>query len=69
VKEKRRIKSVPGSLTESLAALEKDHAFLTKGGVFSQELIKRYINYKKKNEIQKLAMKIHPFDFFLYNDA
>ena len=36
--EKAKIKSVPGSLDESLAALENDHKFLTQGEVFSDEL-------------------------------
>ncbi|MFW5886884.1 MAG: type I glutamate--ammonia ligase [Bacteroidota bacterium] len=69
VKEKRRIKSVPGSLDDSLTALEKDHAYLTKGKVFSEDLIKSYINYKRENEVQELALKTHPFEFFLYYDA
>lgn len=68
VKEKRRIKSVPGSLVESLAALEKDHAFLTKGGVFTDDLIQTYIDYKKDMEIKELALRTHPYEFFLYYD-
>jgi glutamine synthetase len=36
---------VPGSLTEALDALERDHEFLTAGGVFSEELIRTWIDY------------------------
>ncbi len=67
-KEYRRIKSVPGSLAESLNALERDHEFLTKGGVFTNDLIKTYINYKRENELAELALRPHPFEFELYYD-
>jgi len=39
----RGVKQVPGSLAEALDALEADHAFLTKGGVFSEDLITTWI--------------------------
>ena len=35
------VPQVPGSLAEALDALETDHEFLTRGGVFSEELIRR----------------------------
>ena len=41
--------------TESLMALQKDHAFLTKGGVFTDDVIETYIDYKMKNEISELV--------------
>src|SRR5207245_543699 len=44
--EKAKIKSVPGSLAESLDALEKDHAFLLEGGVFTKDVIDTWIDYK-----------------------
>ena len=37
------VAQVPGSLDEALDALEADHEFLTKGGVFSEELIQTWI--------------------------
>ena len=42
---------MPGSLGETLDALEADHAFLTKGGVFSEELIRTWIGWKRENEV------------------
>ena len=48
--EKKNINSVPGSLVESLEALSKDHAFLTKAGVFTDDMIQTYIDYKKEYE-------------------
>ena len=39
LKELSKIPTVPGSLGDSLNALEKDHKFLTKGSVFTDDLI------------------------------
>src|SRR2546428_11190399 len=36
-------KNTPGSLNESLAALESDHAFLLEGGVFTPDLIETWL--------------------------
>lgn len=66
--EYKTIKSVPGSLAESLNALETDHAFLTKGGVFTEGLISAYVDYKRDNELAELALRPHPFEFELYYD-
>src|SRR5690606_12512402 len=57
---------VPGSLEESLAALEKDHDFLTAGGVFSEDLIQTWITLKREKEILALAQRPHPYEFELY---
>jgi glutamine synthetase len=67
-KEKARIKNVPGTLSESLMALQKDFSFLTKGGVFTDDVIETYIDYKMKNEILELSLRPHPFEFALYYD-
>jgi len=66
--EYTKINSVPGSLAESLDALETDHSFLTKGGVFTKGIIKSYIDYKRDNELAELALRPHPFEFELYYD-
>jgi glutamine synthetase len=66
--EKARIKSTPGSLLEVLEALEKDHDFLLKGGVFTPDLIDTWINYKRKNEYDAVALRPHPYEFYLYYD-
>jgi glutamine synthetase len=65
----RRTPVVPGSLGESLNALAKDHDFLTKGGVFTEDLIEKYYEYKKINEADAVAMRPHPYEFDLYFDA
>jgi glutamine synthetase len=66
--EKAKIKSTPGSLLEVLQALEKDHDFLLKGDVFTKDLIDTWIAYKKKNEYDAVALRPHPYEFFLYYD-
>ena len=66
--EKARIKKVPGSLEEALAALEKDHAFLLEGGVFTKDVIETWIAYKKEVEIDALRLRPHPYEFYMYFD-
>jgi glutamine synthetase len=66
--EYAKINSVPGSLGESLDALDKDRSFLTKGGVFTDGLIQSYLDYKRENELMELALRPHPFEFELYYD-
>jgi len=60
---------VPPSLGKALEALEKDHSFLTKGGVFTDDLIQTWITYKKDFELDPLALRPHPFEFQLYYDS
>ena len=62
------IPSLPGSLDESLKALEDDHEFLLKGDVFTPQLIERWIGYKREKEIQPLRMRPHPLEFSMYYD-
>jgi glutamine synthetase len=67
-KELAKVPKVPGSLDEALEALQEDHSFLTKGEVFTDDLIQTYIEYKKDNELNELALRPHPYEFFLYYD-
>ena len=46
-REQRRMRTVPGSLDEALDALERDHAYLLKGGVFTQDVIDTWLDYKR----------------------
>jgi glutamine synthetase len=62
------IQSTPGSLGEVLAALEADHAFLLEGDVFTQDLLEMYISYKREHELEAVALRPHPYEFFLYSD-
>lgn len=66
--ELKDIPQAPGSLETSLNALAKDHAFLLKGDVFSEDVIKEWINYKMKNEVDAMRFRPHPHEFELYFD-
>jgi len=63
------IPQVPGSLAEALDALERDHEFLLKGGVFSENLIRTWIDWKRENEVDFVRLRPHPAEFALYYDA
>ncbi len=66
--EAANIATVPGSLDESLAALEADHEFLLRGDVFTKDLVSTWINYKRENEVDPVRLRPHPYEFFLYYD-
>jgi glutamine synthetase len=67
--ELARVPKAPGSLRESLENLEKDHAYLMKGDVFTDDVIETWIRYKIKNEVQALELRPHPYEFVLYFDV
>ena len=67
-KEAAKIKSTPGSLGEVLTALEKDHAFLLKGDVFTEDLISTWIKYKRERELAPVNLRPVPYEFYLYFD-
>ncbi|WP_071517419.1 type I glutamate--ammonia ligase [Geitlerinema sp. PCC 9228] len=67
--ELAKIASTPGSLLEALKALEEDHEFLTAGGVFTEDFINAWIEYKLDNEVNPLRLRPHPYEFSLYYDA
>jgi glutamine synthetase len=58
----------PGSLAESLAALREDHEYLTRGDVFTDDLVETWIDYKTENEVEPLRLRPHPYEFHLYYD-
>jgi glutamine synthetase len=66
--EARAIPQVPGSLDAVLDSLEADHAFLTQGGVFSEDLISTWIEWKRKQEVDYVRLRPHPAEFELYYD-
>jgi glutamine synthetase len=67
-KEAAKIRTMPGSLDDALNNLEKDHKFLLKGGVFTEDLIEAWIGYKRSKEVDPMRLRPHPFEFFLYYD-
>jgi glutamine synthetase len=64
--EAASIPQVPGSLGEVLVELEKDHDYLLEGGVFTEDLISTWIDYKRVNEVDPVRLRPHPYEFDLY---
>jgi glutamine synthetase len=67
--ELEKTQKTPASLEEALMALEGDHEFLTTGDVFTEDLIRTWIDYKIENEVEELRLRPHPHEFFLYYDS
>lgn len=66
--ELKSIPTVPGSLYTALKALEADNEYLLKGGVFTQDVLDIWLEYKRKKEIDGVRMRPHPYEFYLYFD-
>ena len=66
--ELKKVPSVAGSLDEALDCLEKDHAFLLKGDVFTADFLEMWIGAKRK-EHDAIRLRPHPYEFSLYYDA
>jgi glutamine synthetase len=67
--ELSKIPSTPGSLEAALEALEKDSAFLVDSGVFTEDFILTWIEYKLDNEVNPMRLRPHPYEFALYYDC
>ncbi len=65
--EKKKIKSLPRTLDEALDELEKDHAFLTEGGVFPERLIEIWLE-NKRADTKKHSEMPTPMEFDMYYD-
>ncbi len=61
-------KKTPGSLEAALEALRKDHEFLLRGDVFTEDVIDTWIWYKTENEVDALRQRPHPYEFAMYYD-
>jgi glutamine synthetase len=59
---------MPGSLDQALDALEKDYDFLLKGDVFTRDVIDTWLEFKRKNEVDAIRLRPHPWEFALYFD-
>jgi glutamine synthetase len=66
--ERSKILSMPLTLDGSLDALEKDHEFLTKSGVFSEEFIDLWVAMKRK-ECADVYYRPHPIEIEKYLDC
>ncbi len=66
--ELAKIRHVPASLEEALSCLEEDHDYLKAGGVFTDDLIETWVDYKRTCEIDPVRLRPHPWEFMLYYD-
>ncbi|MCL6634327.1 MAG: type I glutamate--ammonia ligase [Peptococcaceae bacterium] len=66
--EAREIRSVPASLDQALKALQEDHEFLLQGGVFDEDMLNTWIEYKMTREVDAIRLRPHPYEFMLYFD-
>ena len=66
--ERHDIPQVPGTLPQVLDALEADHDYLTEGGVFTDDLIETWIDWKRSNEVAPIQLRPTPHEFELYYD-
>jgi glutamine synthetase len=63
--ELKDVPTVCGSLREALECLRADHAFLTKGDVFTRDQIEAYIELKWE-EVYALEHTPHPIEYQMY---
>jgi glutamine synthetase len=63
--EAAAIPTVCHSFDQALESLDADRAFLTAGGVFTDDMISAYIDLKM-DEITRLRMTTHPVEFDMY---
>ena len=64
----KKVPNVCSSLDQALEHLDKDRAFLTKGGVFTDDMIDAYIALKME-EVTRFRMTTHPVEFDMYYSA
>jgi glutamine synthetase len=64
-REQKKVPEVCGSLREALENLDKDRAFLKKGGVMDDDFIDGYIEMKMQ-EVMRLQLYPHPVEFEMY---
>ena len=67
--ELANVPKAPGSLEEALAALERDADFLLRGDVFTEDVIRTWVKWKREKEIDAMRLRPHPYEFCLYFDA
>ena len=63
--ENAKIPTVCSELSQALEYLDKDREFLTRGGVFSDDLIDGYIALKEQ-EVSRYRCAVHPVEYEMY---
>ena len=63
--EAKKVPHPCASLEEALECLNKDREFLTRGGVFSNDMLDAYVALKME-EVTRFRMTTHPLEFEMY---
>jgi glutamine synthetase len=66
--ELKDVPKMPGSLEEALGELKRDHEFLLKGDVFTEDVIDTWIEHKVEKELNPVRLRPTPTEFALYFD-
>jgi glutamine synthetase len=56
-------------LLDALKALEADHELPDHRGVFTEDFISNWIEYKLDNEVNPMRLRPHPYELALYYDC
>jgi glutamine synthetase len=67
--EQANVPEPPATLEEALTALQADHDFLMQGDVFTEDVIETWIDFKRREEVEAIRLRPHPYEFALYYDT
>jgi glutamine synthetase len=67
--ELAEVTQVPASLDAVLDALEADREYLVRDGVFTEDLVRTWISYKRAHEVDPVRLRPTPYEFELYFDV
>jgi glutamine synthetase len=67
--ELKDVPRTPATLDDALTALESDHEFLLQGGVFTEDVIDTWVQFKRAEEVAAVRVRPHPYEFALYYDS
>jgi len=66
--ELAHVKKTLPDLAAALEALRLEHEFLLKGDVFTEDVVRTWVAYKRENEVIPVMSRPHPFEFCIYFD-
>lgn len=66
--EAEALPSLPVTLADALSELERDHDYLLQGDVFTEDVVRNWVRYKRENEVAALQVRPHPYEFCMYFD-
>ncbi|MEM6457966.1 MAG: type I glutamate--ammonia ligase, partial [Planctomycetota bacterium] len=66
--ERAAVPAAPADLSAALDALDADHDYLLEGGVFTEDVIRYWVRYKRQEEVAALRSRPHPYEFCMYFD-